>query len=198
MDHPHPTMTAEEVLAELRACGAFLTGHFVLASGRHSDRFLQLSVVLQHPAVAERLCGAMAGLWGGERIDAVVGPAMGGIVVAYETARALGARALFTERDGEAMKILRGFTLRPTDRVLVVDDVLTTGGSVRDSVKAVQEAGAQVAGVSVLVHRQSGQKIDFGAPYRPLAEVQAVSFAPAECPLCAKNVPIIDPDRRTA
>ena len=189
-------MTSDEVLSELGRCGALLTGHFLLASGRHSDRFLQMNVVLQHPPLSERLCGAMAGLWGDSEIDAVVGPAVGGIIVAYETARALEARALFTEREDGKMGLLRGFALRPGERVLVVDDVLTTGGSLRETAIAVREAGAEVLGVSVLVHRRAGQRIDFGAPYRPLAEVEALSYPPAECPLCQGRVPLVDPDRR--
>jgi orotate phosphoribosyltransferase len=191
-------MTPDDVLAKLSECGALLTGHFVLSSGRHSDRFLQLSVVLQHPRLAGQLCGAMGGLWTGQGIETVVGPAMGGIVIAYETARALGARALFTEREEGRMRLLRGFAVRPGERVLVVDDVLTTGGSVRDSVKAVRAAGATVAGVSVLVHRRSGAAPAFDVPYRPLAEVEAASYPPADCPLCRTGVAVTDPDKRTA
>ena len=191
-------MTSDEVLEDLTRCGALLTGHFELSSGRHSDRFLQFSVVLQHPPLSGGLCAAMAALWRDDGIETVVGPAMGGIIVAYETARALQARALFTERQDGRMRLLRGFALRPAERVLVVDDVLTTGGSLRETVAAVQAAGADPVGVSVLVHRQAGQDVDFGVPYRPLAEVEAVSHAPADCPLCARGEPFTDPDRRKA
>ena len=191
-------MTNNEVLAELTRCGALLTGHFQLTSGRHSDRFLQLSAVLQHPALAERLCEALAGLWQVERVEAVVGPAVGGIIVAYETARALSARALFTEREDGRMHLLRGFALRRGERVLVVDDVLTTGGSLKDTATCVQAAGAEVVGVSVLVHRRAGEIPDFGVPYRPLSEVEAVSYPPEACPLCGQGAPLTDPDRRRA
>ena len=190
-------MTGDAVLQELAQCGALLEGHFVLSSGRHSDRFIQMGVVLQHPAVAERLCRALAGLWGDVEIDTVLGPAMGGVIIAYETAKALGARALFTEREDGSMRLLRGFGLRPGERVLVVDDVLTTGGSVRDSIAAVRAGGGQAVGMSVLVHRKSGAAPAFDVPYRRLAEVEAVSFPPADCPLCQRGVAVTDPDKRT-
>ena len=193
-------MTDEEVLEELRRCGALLSGHFVLSSGRHSDRFLQLSVVLQDPRVAERLCAALADLWRRARVETVVGPALGGIIVAYETARALGARALFTEREEGRMRLLRGFALREGERVLVVDDVVTTGGSLRETIDAVVDAGAAVVGVGALAHREGKVGtggVDFGVPYRPLARVAAVSYSPADCPLCSRGEPLTDPDKRT-
>jgi len=191
-------MTPDEVVQELTACRALLEGHFVLTSGRHSSRFVQFSVVLQHPDIASRLCRALADLWSDCTIDTVVGPAMGGIIIAYETARALGARNLFTEKHDGSMRLLRGFNLAPGERVLVVDDVVTTGGSLKDTVAVVRQAGAAVVGASVLVHRDAGGAIDFGGgcDYRPLATVEAVSYDPDDCPLCRQGVPVTDPDLR--
>jgi orotate phosphoribosyltransferase len=191
-------MTGDEVVAELTACGALLEGHFALTSGRHSDRFLQLSVVLQHPDRAARLCEALAALWADEGITVVVGPAVGGIITAYETARALGARALYTERQDGALRLLRRFRLDADDRVLVVDDVVTTGGSLSGTIEAVEGCGAGVVGVGALVHRLSKLAVTFPVPYRPLVAVEAHNFEPAVCPLCRDGVPLVDPDLRTA
>ncbi len=173
-----------------RETGALLEGHFLLRSGRHSPRFLQSTTVLQHPAHAEAIGEAIARLFAGERVDFVVGPAMGGVVLAFVTARALGARALFAEKDGTGgMFIREGLTVRPGDRFLAVEDVVTTGGSVRRAIAAAEAKGAQLVGVGAIIDRSGGQAA-FGVPFRALATLEFPTYAPEACPLCAAGVPL--------
>ncbi|HQM49240.1 MAG TPA: orotate phosphoribosyltransferase, partial [Candidatus Hydrogenedentes bacterium] len=160
-------MNGEQVLAAFREAGALLDGHFLYASGRHGRQFLQAARVLQFPDIAERLCAAMASRFKDARIDLVVGPATGGIILAYETARHLGCRAAFTEKEQDgAMALKRGFLLRQGERVLVVEDIATTGGSIKKSIAHLRQRGAQIAGVSVLIDRSSGEA-SFDCPYEP-------------------------------
>jgi orotate phosphoribosyltransferase len=179
-------MNQEQVLEQCRRCGAMLEGHFQLSSGRHSDRYFQCALLLSDPLRAETLARAVA-LKIEVSVDVVVGPALGAVVWAHEVARALGTNALFTERvDGE-MTMRRGFTLEPGRRVLVVEDVLTTGGSAREAIRVVQGTGAEVVGVASIVNR-SGVANPFepdGLPLACLAEVEVQSWEPAACPLCA-------------
>ena len=188
------TVTSGEVERIFRDSGALREGHFVLASGRHSPRYLEKFQVLQHPAETERLCGALA-LWARPLdIETVAGPTTGGIILAHEVARQLGVRAIYAERreGGQGREFRRGFSLRPAERVLVVDDIMTTGGSVQETIDAVRSAGGQVAGAGVLVDR-SGGAADLGVPIEALWRLDIPSFAAADCPLCAKGVPASHP-----
>lgn len=186
----------EEVLGIFKESGALLEGHFLLTSGRHSNQYMQCAKVLQYPHHAARLGEALAQAFQGKGIDVVVGPAMGGILVAHEVGKALGTKALFTERENGVMKLRRGFELQPGERVLVVEDVITTGGSVREVLEVVNSYGAEPVGVGVLVNR-SGGNVDFGVPLASLLEIQIESFEPENCPLCATGIPAIKPGSRT-
>ncbi|MDZ4861733.1 MAG: orotate phosphoribosyltransferase [Candidatus Hydrogenedentes bacterium] len=186
-------MTSGQVLDIFRATGALLEGHFLYTSGRHGAHFVQASRVLQFPNYTERLCKAIAEKWADEKIELVVGPATGGIILAYETARHLECRAVFTEKDGGGMSLKRGFRLDPGTNVLVVEDIVTTGGSVTKTIAHLEARGACVSGVSVLVDR-SGGEVKFDCAYKPLAFLALRSYAAAECPGCQDKIALSDPD----
>lgn len=193
-------MNQDEVLRIFEESGALLRGHFLLSSGLHSDRYLQCALVLQNPATAEKLCAALAAkAQADERIgaiDLVVAPALGGVIVAHEVARAIGVRALFTERDDKrVMKLRRGFEIKPGERALVVEDVVTTGGSTREVMEVVQAHGGVIAGAGSLIDR-SGGAVDLGVPRHALAVLEAPTFAPDQCPLCAQGSVAIKPGSR--
>ncbi len=179
----------ETIAAWFRETGAYLTGHFKLSSGRHSGVYLEKFAVLQHPEYLTRLCGAIAEEFAGAGVETVVGPLTGGAILAYDVARQLGVRFLFPERVEGRMAWRRGFALRPGERVLVVEDVVTTGGSAGEVLALLAEGGAEVVGLAALVDR-SGGAASFGVPYKPLWRVKAESWAPEECPLCAAGEPL--------
>lgn len=188
-------LSRQEIRAIFEKTGALLTGHFLLSSGRHSDRYFQCALVLQHPSYAELLCRELVRRLDVGRVEAVVGPALGGIIVSYEVARALGVRSLFAERENGRMTLRRGFALSPGERVLVVEDVVTTGGSVREVLEAVRQSGAEAAGVAALVDRSNGS-VDFGLPFYSLLTLPAASYLPQECPLCRRGEPLVKPGSR--
>lgn len=174
---------------------ALLEGHFVLTSGQHSAQYMQCAQVLQYPDFAERLGRELASSWQGQAVDTVIGPAMGGIIVAHEVGRALGIRALFTERENGRMRLRRGFSFAPGERVLVVEDVITTGGSVQEVLALVREAGALPIGVAVLVDR-SNRTANFGLPLTSLLQLNIESFESRACPLCQAGLPVVKPGSR--
>lgn len=187
-------MNADRVLAVFREAGALLEGHFLYTSGRHGRQFLQAARVLQYPAHTEALCRAIASRFAGDGVGLVVGPATGGIVLAYETARHLNCRAAFTEKDGAGgMALKRGFSLRPGTRVLVVEDIITTGGSVKKTVDHLRSREAEVVGVSVLIDRSAGEAV-FDCRFEPLATLAMESWNPDACPLCAGGAALVEPD----
>ncbi|CCO07202.1 orotate phosphoribosyltransferase [Desulforamulus hydrothermalis] len=188
-------MTREEILEIFTKTGAMLTGHFLLTSGKHSNRYFQCAQVLQYPQYTERLCQALAQPFAGLDVDTVIGPAMGGILVSYEVARALGARSLFTERENGHMKLRRNFSVSPGERVLVVEDVITTGGSVAEVIQLVRSLGGQPVGVGVLVDR-SGGRVDLGVRTEALLRVTVETFEPADCSMCAQGLPASKPGSR--
>jgi orotate phosphoribosyltransferase len=188
----------EPILEVFRQAGALLEGHFLLSSGLHSPKYLQCALVLEDPARAERLCRQLARAFTDDRIECVVGPALGGILVAYELARALGARSLFTERQDGKMTLRRGFALRPGERVLLAEDVVTTGGSLREVQDLVLAAGAKVVAVAALVDRTSGRDPGFGVPLVSLVKVDVPTYPPESCPLCEAGQPVVKPGSRTA
>jgi orotate phosphoribosyltransferase len=183
------------VLDTFRDVGALLEGHFLLTSGLHSPKYLQCAQVLQHPALAERLCRQLAKALAGEGIQCVIGPAIGGIVVAYELARALGVRAIYAERQDGKMTFRRGFAVEPGERVLLVEDVVTTGGSLREVVDLVTAAGAKVVAMASLVDRTSGRDPGLGVPLTALLKVDVPAYPPEDCPLCKSGVPLVSPGR---
>ena len=173
----------------LRESGALLEGHFLLTSGMHSSRYMEKFHILQYPWHTERLCALIAEHFRGQRIQTVAGPTVGGVILAYEVGRQLGVRGIFAEQGASGREFRRGFTLTPGERVLVVDDVLTTGGSVVQMLDAVRRTGAVVAGLGILVDR-SGGKVDLGVPFFACHRMDLATYAPAECPLCAKGTPL--------
>jgi orotate phosphoribosyltransferase len=188
-------MTENEILDIFRKHSALLEGHFVLSSGLHSDRYIQCALVLQHPEVAGPLCAELAGKLKHVGATVVAAPALGGVIVSYEVARALGVRSLFTERQDGVMTLRRGFSFRPGEPTLVVEDVITTGGSTRETIAAVEHAGGKVVGAGSLIDR-SGGKADLGVPRAALVTLDVKTYTPAECPLCKSGIPVVKPGSR--
>lgn len=185
----------QHLLEVFQGTGALLEGHFQLSSGKHSPRYLQCALVLQYPEHAEWTGRVLASHFSGEQVGAVVAPAIGGIIVAHETARALGVRAIFTEREGGVMTLRRGFSLKADEAVLVVEDVITTGGSTRETMDAVVRAGGRVIGAGSIVDRSDGA-VDLGVPRCSLLTLDVPSYEPAECPLCRQGIPVTKPGSR--
>jgi orotate phosphoribosyltransferase len=189
-------LNREEALRIFIDSGALMSGHFVLTSGRHSDHYVQCAQVLKHPDYAEALARHLAELFRDDGIDIVVGPAIGGIIVSYEVGRQLRVPAIFTERENGRMALRRGFKLYPNQRVLVVEDVITTGGSVSEVMQLVKEYGAEVAGCGVLVDRSSGA-VQFGVKQGQVLSMEVRSWEPDECRLCKEGrVPLMRPGSR--
>ena len=175
-----------------KECGALLQGHFLLSSGLHSDTYLQCAKVLQYPDKAELLGAGIAALFKDDKVGVVVGPAMGGVVIAQEVGRALKCRAVFTERENGVMALRRGFEIKKDERVLVVEDVVTTGGSAAEVAERLKAMGAHVVGVSAIIDR-SGGGAAFCVPFRPLIAIKVETHKPESCPLCAQGTPAIKP-----
>ncbi len=188
-------MRPSEVIRLFRDCGAWLEGHFILSSGLHSREYLQCATLLQHPTLASRLCQALAERFITDEVTCVTAPALGGIIVGYETARHLGARSIFGEREGERLRFRRSFQLSQSDRVLVVEDVVTTGGSVDELIGLVQDVGATVIGVGALVDRSGGWAA-FDVKYHALLSVNVKTFSETECPFCKEGIPVTKPGSR--
>lgn len=187
--------TSETILDLFRRVGALLEGHFRLTSGLHSPGYLQCALVLQHPREAERCGAAIAERVGSLGAQAVLSPALGGIVIGHEVARALGVRAIFAERQDGRLMLRRGFTLAPGERVLVVEDVVTTGGSTRETIEVARAAGAEVVGAASIIDRSGGHQ-NLGVPYHALATVALPTYEPDSCPLCAAGSPVVKPGSR--
>ena len=185
-------MKEEFLIKAFQETKVIMKGHFLLTSGKHSDLFMQCSQLLQYPEKAEAVCQLMAEPFVCQGIDTVIGPAMGGIILSYEIARQLGARAVYTEQKEGRMLLRRGFCLSESEKVLVVEDAVTTGGSVRKVKALLDEAGAHTVGVSIMIDR-SIQPLDFGAPLKSLLKIKVNSYSPDQCPLCAAKVPLIRP-----
>ena len=188
-------MNDSEVLELFRRSGALLEGHFKLSSGLHSARYLQSALVLQHPDFAEQLGRALAQRTVHLQATAVLSPALGGIVIGQEVARALGVRALFAERQDGVLTLRRGFTLGPTDRVLIVEDVITTGGSTRETIAVAQAAGAQVVGAAGIVDRGTDPS-RVNVPLQTLVKLEVPAYAPESCPMCAAGQAVVKPGSR--
>jgi orotate phosphoribosyltransferase len=189
------TLTERETLELYEKTGALMRGHFRLTSGLHSDVYLQSALVLQHPEHAARLGEALAAPFVAARAQTVLAPAIGGILVAHEVARALGVRALFTEREEGVMRLRRGFALTAGERCLVVEDVITTGGSTREVVECVRAAGGDVVGVGSLIDR-SGGTAAFDVKRAALATLNATTWSPESCPLCKTGSRAVKPGSR--
>jgi orotate phosphoribosyltransferase len=186
-------LLADSLSAALAERGALLDGHFRLSSGRHSDRFVQKFRVLEDPVIVEQIARALAEEAKAYAPTVVVSAAVGGIVLGYETARQLGTKAIFVEKENGVPALRRGFALGPGDRAFVVEDVVTTGGSVREVLAVVEARGAETVAVGAIVRRQPS---DFGVPTIALLDLPVVSYDPTECPQCAKGEPITEPGSR--
>lgn len=180
---------------ELKERGALLDGHFRLSSGRHSNRFIQKFRILEDPAIVEQVARQIAEAFRDAKPTIVVSAAVGGIILGYEVARALGTKSIFVEKENGVPVLRRNFQLDSSDRALVVEDVVTTGGSVKEVLEVVRGKGAQIVGVGVIVQR--GQS-DFGVPTHALLDMPIESYDPEQCPQCAKGEPITDPGSRRA
>ena len=188
-------MNSEAVLDLFRTSGALLEGHFRLTSGLHSSGYLQCALVLQHPLHAETLGRALAGQLPAEGATAVLSPALGGLIIGHEVGRALGVRAIFAERLEGVLTLRRGFMLAETDRVLVIEDVLTTGGSTRETIQVARAAGGHVVGAAAIVDRSGGgARVD--VPFEALVDVDLPTYEADACPLCARGEPLAKPGSR--
>jgi orotate phosphoribosyltransferase len=187
--------TDKKTLLILEELGALQTGHFRLTSGRHSDRYMQCARLFEYPGKSAELCRDLAEIFKDESVDLVAGPALGGIIMAYEVAGARRARNIFAERENGVMGLRRGFEVEPDERVLVVEDVVTTGGSVKEVISLLQKAGANVLGVGSIVDR-SGGGADFGVPFHSLVTMDAQSWDEKDCPLCRRGLPVVKPGSR--
>lgn len=188
-------MQSEEVIERFKRTGALLEGHFILTSGLHSTMYLQCALLLQHTAEAIAFGQALADHYRDQRVETVAAPAIGGLVIGYEVARSLGARFIWTEREDGRMTLRRGFAVRPGESVIVLEDVVTTGGSTRETVDALRAAGARVIGAASIIDRSSG-RADVGVPRFALATLDVPSVAPSACDLCAQGVQAIKPGSR--
>lgn len=184
-------MTAN-VEALFQKSGALLKGHFQLTSGRHSPVYWEKFRVLQFPQYTAELCRMIAGHFRSQDIQVVAGPTTGGIIIAYEVARQLGVRSVFAEKEGDVRLFRRGFNIDAGERVLIVDDILTTGGSIREVIAAVGKLSGKLVGIGVLVNR-SEQDVDFGVPLFACLRSKTITYLPSECPLCATGVPLVKP-----
>jgi orotate phosphoribosyltransferase len=186
--------TLSTTLDRFRKTGAYLTGHFRLTSGLHSGEYLQSALVLQHPGLAEEMGRELAAALPAASV--VVSPAIGGLIIGHEVARALGARFLFTERDASGkMTLRRGFSVAPGENVVVIEDVVTTGGTTREVIDLLKQAGANVLAAGSIIDRSGGQ-VDLGVPRAALATLEVVAYAPENCPLCQQGVAIEKPGSR--
>jgi orotate phosphoribosyltransferase len=190
-------MTETEILSIFKKTEALLTGHFLLTSGRHSDRYFQCAKVLQYPEYTEKLCKMIADNFKDFEIDTVIAPAIGGLVVGQEVARQLNKRFIFAEREDKKLSLRRGFTLDEKENVLVCEDVVTTGGSVFEVIDIVKNNKANVVGVGFIVDRSNG-KVNFGYPQFSTLKMEVVSYQPDECPLCREDIELVKPGSRKA
>lgn len=188
------SFVSEATMRVFRETGAYLKGHFRLTSGLHSDEYLQCALVLQQPPLAERFGRELAARL--QPCDVVVSPAVGGLIIGHEVARALGARFIFTERDAAGkMSLRRGFSVRPDETAVVIEDVVTTGGSTREVIELLREAGVRVLGAGSVIDR-SGGRVDLGVPRIALATLDVVNYPAEQCPLCKRGVPVEKPGSR--
>jgi orotate phosphoribosyltransferase len=196
-------MTPDQVIELLKSTGAILTGHFQLSSGLHSDTYVQCALVLQYPDLAQQLGAALAAKFDAAEIDAVVSPALGGLIIGHETARGLsagrggrGTPAMFVERDSTgSMTLRRGFQIAPGQRILVVEDVWTTGGSTAEAMRVVEQAGGRIIGAGAIINRSIGALMLPGVT-KSLVQLKIASYAAADCPLCAAGTAAIKPGSR--
>ena len=183
---------SDEIIQIFRDAGAILEGHFLLTSGLHSPVYWEKFRILQYPQHTEKLCRLIAEHFKKDNVQVVAGPTTGGIILAFEVAKQLGVKGIFAEKEGETRVFRRGFTINPGDRVLIVDDILTTGSSITEVMETVKKLGGTVVGIGVLVDRAE-QKREFGVPLFSCLQSATTAYPPAECPLCAAGIPLVRP-----
>ena len=188
-------MTSSEIIEMLKEAEVLLEGHFLLTSGRHSDRYMQCAKIFQNAKYSVPLCAELAEKYKDDNIEVVIGPAIGAIQMAYEVGKQLGIKNIFAERENGKMTLRRGFTIDKGQRVLIVEDVVTTGGSVREVMELVKECGGEIVGIGSIVDRTGG-KIDFGVPYKSAFSMDITSYEPDECPICKTGKPRVKPGSR--
>ncbi len=188
-------LTSTDILHIFKDTGALMKGHFKLTSGLHSDTYFQCAKVLQYPWQAEKICSLIAEHFQSKDIQLIASPAIGGIVIGYQVASLMQKRSVFTERKDGTMILRRGFQIQKKEKVLIVEDVTTTGGSVREVMEVVKEQGGVVTGVASMVDR-SGGKTDFNVPFYSTFQMEVMNYSPEDCPLCEKGIPIAKPGSR--
>ena len=188
-------LSDKEILNIFLKTEALLNGHFLLTSGRHSNQYFQCAKVLQYPNYTEQVCKKIAEFFKSYEIDTVIAPAMGGIIVGQEVARQLGKKAIFAEREDKNLTLRRGFEIKPGEKLLVCEDVVTTGGSVFEVIDIVKQNNGIVVGVGFIVDRSNG-KVQFGVPQVSALKLDVVSYLPEECPLCKEGIPVVKPGSR--
>lgn len=188
-------LTKEQIIQIFKDKEVMLEGHFLLTSGRHSDKYMQCAKLFQYADVSELICKQLAEQFAEKKIDLVVGPAIGGIIMAYEMGRQLGVKNIFAERENGQMTFRRGFEVPEGANVLVVEDVVTTGGSVKEVIALLKEHGANVVGVGSVVDRSAG-KMDFGVEFKAVLSMEVVSYEPENCPICKSGLPLVKPGSR--
>jgi orotate phosphoribosyltransferase len=188
-------MEADKIFKLFKKTRAIQSGHFKLTSGLHSDTYVQCARILEKPVLTKKLCKVLAAPWATQKVDVVVGPAVGGIIIAYELSRILKARAIYLERADGKLTLRRGFIINPEETVLVTEDVVTTGGSVQEVIDVVKAQGGKLIGVASLVNRNPEQSL-FGAEFNALLKITPVVYQPNDCPLCKAGKPITQPGSR--
>ncbi len=189
-------MTHEEIVSTFQKIGALLEGHFLLRSGLHSNRFFQAALLLQYPDIAESLCAEIAEQAKQYSPDLVISPAIGGILVGQEIARALKVRAIFADKENDMLVLKRGFSIKPGEKVLVAEDVVTKGGRVQQTIDLVRKLGGDPVAVGVIVDR-SGGEAKFGLPLLSLIKLELATYQPDSCPLCKAKIPLVRPGSKS-
>jgi orotate phosphoribosyltransferase len=190
-------MTSDQIIEQFTQTDALLEGHFILSSGLHSPKYLQCALALQYPVDAAKFGRAIAENFADAAIDTVASPAIGGLIIGYATAEAFNVRFIWTERENGIMTLRRGFTVKPDERILVVEDVITTGGSTRECIEALEKKGAKVVAAASIIDRSNG-RADVGVPRISLAILDVPSYKPENCPMCARGEETIKPGSRTS
>ena len=188
-------MTREEIIEMLKEAQVLLEGHFLLTSGRHSDKYMQCAKIFQDAKYSVPLCAELVAQFKDETVELVIGPAIGAIQMSYEVGKQLGVKNIFAERENGEMTLRRGFTIEKGQRVLIVEDVVTTGGSVKEVMDLVTASGGTIVGIGSIVDRTGG-KIDFGVPYKSAFSMDITSYEAEECPICQTGMPLVKPGSR--
>lgn len=189
------SLSRQDILDLLQETNALKTGHFKLTSGLHSERYVQCALLLKEPAIAEKVCRELALKFQAEAPEIVVGPAIGGIIAAYEVARSLNVPGIFAERENGKMTLRRGFSVEKGQKALVIEDVITTGGSSQEVVELLENLGAKVLGVGSIIDR-SGGETKITVPFKSLIRLEIKTYEPKECPLCAQGLEVVKPGSR--